>query len=42
MSYHRSKRYDLFELGVVQPNMVNTSVLTAGQVGYFLSNMKSV
>jgi len=42
MSYHRSKRYDIFELGIVQPNMMSTGILTAGQVGYFVSNMKSV
>ena len=42
MSYHRQKRYDVFEVGVVQPKMTPTSILTIGQVGYFLSNMKSV
>jgi GTP-binding protein LepA len=42
MSYHRSRRYDIFEVGVVQPAMLPTSLLTIGQVGYFLSNMKSV
>ena len=42
MSYHRQKRYDIFEVGIVQPNMLPTSMLTIGQVGYFLSNMKSV
>ena len=42
MSYHSYKRYDVFEVGVVQPNLVPTSLLHVGQVGYFLSNMKSV
>lgn len=42
MSFHRQKRYDVFEIGVVQPKMNPTSILTIGQVGYFLSNMKSV
>ena len=42
MSYHRQKRYDIFEVGVVQPNLVPTSVLQCGQVGYFMSNMKSI
>ena len=42
MSYHLSRRFDLFEVGIVQPNMLSTGILTAGQVGYFLSNMKSV
>jgi GTP-binding protein LepA len=37
-----SKRYDMFEIGIVQPNMMPTGILTVGQVGYFLSNMKSV
>ena len=42
MSYHRGKRYDIFEIGIVQPHLVSTQMLQVGQVGYFLSNMKSV
>ena len=30
MSYHRQKRYDIFEVGVVQPKMTPTSILTIG------------
>ena len=29
-------------MGIVQPNLVPTGLLTEGQVGFFLSNMKSV
>jgi len=42
ISYHTSKRYDVYEVGVVQPNMTPTEYLRPGQVGYFLSNLKSV
>lgn len=41
-SYHTGKRYDLYDLGVVQPKMKRTDYLPQGQVGYFLSNMKTV
>ena len=41
-SYHTSKRYDLFEIGIVQPAMKKVDYLPHGQVGYFLSSMKSV
>lgn len=41
-SYHTGKRYDIYELGIVQPAMKRTDFLPQGQVGYFLSNMKSV
>jgi len=41
-SYHSQKRYDVFEVGIVQPQMKKTDYLPQGQVGYFLSNMKSV
>lgn len=41
-SYHTSKRYDIYEVGIVQPEMKKTDFLRQGQVGYFLSNMKSV
>lgn len=42
MSYHLRKRYEIYQVGIVQPNLVPTSILTQGMVGYFLSNMKSV
>ena len=42
MSYNLQKRFDLFECGVVNPDMVLTNALYPGQVGYFLSNMKTV
>ena len=42
MSFHRRKRYEIYQVGVVQPDLVPTGLLTQGQVGYFLSNMKSV
>ena len=32
----------MYEIGVVQPDMKKTDYLPSGQVGYFLSNMKSV
>ena len=42
MSYHMRRRYEIYQVGVVQPDLVPTGLLTQGQVGYFLSNMKSV
>jgi len=42
MSYHLRKRYDIYQVGIVQPDLKPTGLLTLGQVGYFLSNMKSV
>ena len=42
MSFHKMKRYEIYEVGVVQPELVPTGILETGQVGYFLSNMKSV
>ena len=41
-SYHTGKRYDIYDIGIVQPEMLRTDYLPEGQVGYFLSNMKSV
>lgn len=41
-SYHTGKRYDVYDVGIVQPAMKRTDYLPEGQVGYFLSNMKSV
>ena len=43
ISFHSSKRYEIYEIGVLQPKkLVPTGSLKPGQVGYFLSNMKSV
>ena len=42
LSYHNNKRYEIYEIGVVQPNLVKTKILKPGQVGYFLSNMKII
>lgn len=42
MSYHKNKRYEIYEVGIVQPDLVPTGKLQTGQVGYFISNMKSV
>lgn len=42
MSFHMRKRYEIYQVGIVQPDLVQTGLLTQGQVGYFLSNMKSV
>ena len=42
ISFHKSKRYDIYDVGVVQPELSPTKVLKAGQVGYFLSNMKTI
>ena len=41
-SYHTGKRYDVYDVGIVKPMLSKTEVLPQGQVGYFLSNMKSV
>lgn len=41
-SYHTKKRYDIFEVGIVQPAMKKVDYLPYGQIGYFLSSMKSV
>lgn len=41
-SYHTGKRYDIYDVGVVQPGLTKTDYLPQGTVGYFLSNMKSV
>ena len=41
-SYHTGKRYDVYEIGIVQPGMKKTDLLPQGQVGYFISNMKAV
>ena len=41
-SFHTGKKYDIYDVGIVQPMMKKTDFLPHGQVGYFLSNMKSV
>lgn len=41
-SYHKNRKYDMFEVGIVTPEMVPTGYLRTGQVGYFLSNMKHI
>ena len=41
-SYHKSEKYDMFEIGIVTPEMVPTGYLKTGQVGYILSSMKSI
>ena len=41
-SYHFDKKYDVFEVGIVQPILNNTGVLKTGQVGYIITNMKEI
>lgn len=41
-SFHQKKKYDIFEVGILTPEGRPTGYLGTGQVGYFLSNMKSV
>lgn len=41
-SFYNNRSNDLFEVGVVTPNLAPTGYLRTGQVGYFLSNMKSI
>lgn len=36
------EKYDMFEIGVVTPELIPTGYLKTGQVGYILSNMKSI
>ncbi len=35
------KRYEVFEVGILSPEMTQCDVLTAGQVGYAITNMKA-
>ena len=42
MSFHNKIRYQVYDYGIVQPNLVPTGIIKAGQVGYFISNMKQV
>lgn len=41
-SYQTKRKYDIFEVGLLQPEMVPTTYLGTGQVGYIMSNMKTV
>lgn len=42
VSYHSDKKYDVFEIGIVQPITNPLGKLTTGQVGYILTNMKEL
>ncbi|EAS02961.2 translation factor GUF1 (macronuclear) [Tetrahymena thermophila SB210] len=42
MSCAFKKRYDIFEVGILNPEMTPQNSLTAGQVGYIFTNMKAV
>ncbi|KRX01466.1 Ribosomal protein S5 domain 2-type fold [Pseudocohnilembus persalinus] len=41
MSCHFKKRYDIFEVGILNPEMKPTSIIHGGQVGYAVTNMKT-
>lgn len=41
-SYQTGKSYDIFEVGIVQPEMNKMSTLREGQVGYIISNLKDI
>jgi elongation factor 4 len=41
-SYHSEKKYEVFEVGIVQPILNVTGELKTGQVGYILTNMKEI
>jgi elongation factor 4 len=41
-SYHSDKKYDVFEVGLVQPILNVIGELRTGQVGYILTNMKEI
>jgi translation factor GUF1, mitochondrial len=36
------KTYEIQEVGIIRPNLVETSSLSAGQVGYIMCNMRSL
>ena len=42
VSCHYSKNYQVFDVGILQPELVTQEELTPGQIGYVLSNMKMV
>ena len=41
-SYYSDKKYDIFEIGIVQPILNSTGFLNLGQVGYILTNLKEI
>lgn len=41
-SYQTKRKYDIFEVGLIKPELVPTTYLGTGQVGYIMSNMKTV
>jgi GTP-binding protein LepA len=41
-SYHSDKRYEVFEIGLVQPILNPIGELKTGQVGYIITNMKEI
>ena len=42
ISCHSNKSYQVFDLGVLQPELISQDELSPGQIGYVLSNMKEV
>ena len=42
VSCHFGKSYQVFDVGVLQPELTSQDGLTPGQIGYTLSNMKQV
>lgn len=41
-SYYSDKKYDIFEIGIVQPVLNSIGFLNLGQVGYILTNLKDI
>ncbi|PWA01699.1 hypothetical protein BB558_002169, partial [Smittium angustum] len=42
MSAHTGVKYEVSQVGIMSPGMKKTQALYAGQVGYFVCNMKSI
>lgn len=42
VSSYTGKSYQVFEVGMMQPELTAHEALTPGQVGYVISNMKQV
>lgn len=42
ISCNFGKSYQVFDVGVLQPELTSQDELTPGQIGYVLSNMKLV
>ena len=42
MSCSSGKNYQVFEVGMLQPELTTTQNLVPGQIGYVVSNMKQV